>query len=53
MAVTVITAVVFSATLAVSVEVNTGLLSLTGVTVTLIVCVAVPPCPSLACTVTT
>ena len=39
---TVITAVVFSGTLAVLGEVNTGLLSLTGVTLTLIVCVACP-----------
>ena len=41
MAVTVSTAVVFSATLAVAAEVNTGLLSLTCVTVTEIDCVCV------------
>ena len=52
-AVTVFTAVVFSAHAGRSVDVKTGLNSLTGVTVTLIVCVAVPPLPSLAWTVTT
>ena len=38
MAVTVFTTVVFSGTLAVLVDVNTGLLSLTGVTVTRMAC---------------
>src|SRR5258706_16472109 len=47
-AVTVVTAVVFSATLGVALDVKTGLLSLTGVTVTVKVCLVVDPPPPLA-----
>ena len=51
MAVTVSTAVVFSATLAVAAEVITGLLSLTGVTVTAMLCVVVRvPSEARTCT---
>ena len=52
-AVTVITAVEFSATRGVALDVNDGLLSLTGVTVTFKVWSVVRPAPSLARTVTT
>ena len=56
MAVTVVTAVLFSATLRLAVApppllVITGTLSFTGVTVTAIVCVSVSV-PSLTCTIT-
>ncbi len=56
-AVTVVTAVVFSATLTEAVappplDVISGLLSLPGVTVTAMACESVPPAPSLTSTVT-
>ena len=48
----VTTAVVFSGTLGAALDVNTGLLSFTGVTVTLTFCTVVPPAPSSAVTCT-